>query len=134
MQVVLPNAKHLEMIAQKHGVEYTFVEMLCLHAQSNANFEAYFRSHQVSDALREDVLFASKELTVGQLIDLLSKFPKDMLVVGQGCEGGFDSVVGATTIKVTYDVHLEWYYGKHEQEKDSEQEVLLIQTTRGWRH
>jgi hypothetical protein len=53
-------------------------------------------------------------MTVGQLIEMLSKFPRDTRIVLGREEGGFDDACECEKITIALSVHKKSYLGKHE--------------------
>jgi len=52
-------------------------------------------------------------MTVQELIDELQNYPKDMMVVVDGYEGGLNDLTGLEPIKVNLNANTEWYYGTY---------------------
>jgi|TARA_Y100000296_G_scaffold79250_1_gene102934 hypothetical protein len=52
-------------------------------------------------------------MTVQELIDELQNYPKDMMVVVSGYEGGCNDMSKLETIRLDLNVNTEWYYGSH---------------------
>ena len=61
-------------------------------------------------------------LTVGELIDELSGFPPDMLVVCAGYEGGHEPPIRPHVIRLVLDRNDARCYGPHEQVEPGEPE------------
>lgn len=66
-------------------------------------------------------------MKVMELLTLLSQMPMEAEVVVKGYEGGVDDVINVTLVKIKKDVHVEWYYGRHEIDEDGDTQVVLIQ-------
>jgi len=66
-------------------------------------------------------------MKVKDLISLLSEMPAQADVVTKGYEGGVDDIVNIQLVKLSRDVHKEWYYGRHEVMGDGDVEAVLIQ-------
>jgi hypothetical protein len=54
-------------------------------------------------------------MKVKELIEQLQQCDPEAMVVSRGYEGGKREVVAAYPIKVALNVNTEWYYGKHEE-------------------
>ena len=52
--------------------------------------------------------------------------PSDTMVVVAGYEGGFDEVGRVYKIKLLLDQHDEWYYGRHEEDKNGDTDAVYI--------
>ena len=52
-------------------------------------------------------------MTVGELIQELSKYPSNQRVVISGYEGGFVDVTSVHNVEIMLNVLDEWYYGPH---------------------
>lgn len=62
-----------------------------------------------------------KKMTVGALIEALSKYPKDMIIVSPGYEGGYhDGMEPSAVMMFAANINKEWYYGPHEKDDNSE--------------
>jgi hypothetical protein len=61
------------------------------------------------------------------LLALLSQMPADLDVVVKGYEGGVDDVVNVKLVKIKKDVHIEWYYGRHEMDEEGDTQAVFIQ-------
>ncbi len=61
------------------------------------------------------------------LLALLSQMPADADVVVKGYEGGVDDVVNVKLVKIKKDVHIEWYYGRHEIDEEGDIQAVFIQ-------
>ena len=65
-----------------------------------------------------------KGMTVGELIEHLSKFAPTLPVVVRGYEGGVNDVVGVNEVQVYLNAHsAEYYYGSHEIKWSPEHEL-----------
>jgi hypothetical protein len=53
-------------------------------------------------------------MNVKQLIEKLSTYDPETMVIIGGYEGGVDEAHQAGEVKIKLDVYTEWYYGKHE--------------------
>ena len=58
-------------------------------------------------------------MTTSELIQALSEFPPDTLVVVEGYEGGFDEAASVDRITIKPDHNSDWYYGRHGKINDS---------------
>ena len=66
-------------------------------------------------------------MKVKDLLTLLSQMPAEADVVVKGYEGGVDDVINVNMVKVKKDVHVEWFYGRHEIDEDGDIQAVLIQ-------
>lgn len=66
-------------------------------------------------------------MKVKDLLILLSEMPENADVVAKGYEGGVDDIVNVQLVKLNRDVHDEWYYGRHEINKDGDVQAVFIQ-------
>ena len=66
-------------------------------------------------------------MKVKDLIAFLSQMPADVNVVVKGYEGGVDDVVNVKLVKIKKDVNSEWYYGRHEIDKEGDGQAVFIQ-------
>lgn len=69
-------------------------------------------------------------LTVEQLIQKLENYPKDMLVLVDGYEGGLDAILDTASINVKFDSSKPWYYGPFEENVNSNKKVVKLISTR----
>ena len=53
-------------------------------------------------------------MNVGELMDELSKFEPETMVVVTGYEGGYTSRIAIREQEIAINVNQEWYYGEHE--------------------
>jgi hypothetical protein len=53
-------------------------------------------------------------MNVKQLIEKLSTYDPEMMVIISGYEGGVNEASSVGQVKIKLDYHSEWYYGKHE--------------------
>ena len=53
-------------------------------------------------------------MNVKQLIEKLSAYDPETMVIVSGYEGGVNEAEYAGDVKIKLDVYTEWYYGKHE--------------------
>ena len=53
-------------------------------------------------------------MNVKQLIEKLSAYDPETMVIVSGYEGGVDEAEYAADVKIKLNVYTEWYYGKHE--------------------
>jgi hypothetical protein len=65
-------------------------------------------------------------MTVQELIEQLQNFPKDMLVVVDGYEGGCNDVSELEEYGVDLNVNREWFYGAHEPNTNGPVRVLWV--------
>lgn len=66
-------------------------------------------------------------MKVKDLLALLSEMPPDADVVTKGYEGGVDDIVNVQLVKLSRDIHDEWYYGRHEIKEDGDVQAVFIQ-------
>lgn len=59
-------------------------------------------------------------MTVAELITLLQTCIQDHRVVVSGYEGGYRDIGEIVTQDLALNVNKEWYYGPHDDPKDSE--------------
>lgn len=72
-------------------------------------------------------------LTVEQLINELTKYPKDYKVLVDGYEGGLDAVLSSKIVNVEYDETIAWYYGPFEETDNINIKAIQLISTRGKR-
>lgn len=65
-------------------------------------------------------------MNVQQLIEKLSEYPKDSMVVVNGYEGGVSEVDTLSGCKLMLNVNSAWYYGAHEIDKEGDQPAVWI--------
>jgi hypothetical protein len=65
-------------------------------------------------------------MNVQQLIDMLSEYPKDSMVVVNGYEGGVSEVTDASKCMLRLHVHDTWFYGEHEIDKEGDAPAVWI--------
>ena len=65
-------------------------------------------------------------MTVGELIQALSAYPKNLPVLTRGYESGYDQSVVCTMTKVTHYPDNPWYEGSYQKEDDSTLDVVII--------
>lgn len=65
-------------------------------------------------------------MNVKELIEELQSLDPEKMVVVAGYEGGFNELTGASDIRLKLNVNTEWYYGKHEEDKDGECRAVCI--------
>jgi len=53
-------------------------------------------------------------MNVKQLIEKLSTYDPETMVIIGGYEGGVDEAHQAGEVKIKLNAYTEWYYGKHE--------------------
>jgi len=66
-------------------------------------------------------------MKVKDLLALLSEMPADADVVARGYEGGADDIINIQLVKLSRDVHKEWYFGRHEIKEDGDVQAVFIQ-------
>jgi hypothetical protein len=66
-------------------------------------------------------------MKVKDLLALLSEMPADADVVAKGYEGGVDDIIIVQLVKLSRDVHKEWYFGRHEIKEDGDVQAVFIQ-------
>ena len=66
------------------------------------------------------------QLTVKDLIQILSKYPSHLRVLVQGYEGGYCDIFEAKQIPVAFDMHKEEYMGPHDDDEKSNQTAILL--------
>lgn len=54
------------------------------------------------------------DITVGDLLQILIKFPEDLVICIPGYEGGFSPLHTARLETLLKNVNDEWYYGSHD--------------------
>lgn len=52
--------------------------------------------------------------TISDLIEALTKFPQDLLVITKGYEGGFKEIKSLESQEILLDINDAWYYGPHD--------------------
>jgi len=72
-------------------------------------------------------------LTIEQLISQLQSYPKDLLVLVDGYEGGLDAIMDIQKVTVRYDDAQKWYYGPFEEDSKAQIKAIKIISTRGTR-
>lgn len=68
-------------------------------------------------------------MKVKELIEKLSKLDPELYVFTSGYEAGVDDVVVSEVKQFALDVNDEWYYGKHEEVKNDEDNTLYFDKT-----
>lgn len=83
------------------------------------------------------VTIQTDEMTVSDLIELLSKYPPDLRLVYPNQEGGFHPIHGLRPEILALNVNDEWWYGKHDypeavnrDELASKQQELCLMLTK----
>lgn len=66
-------------------------------------------------------------MTIRELKEKLSHYSDDLRVLVDGYEGGFSEISVVNKIKVELNVHDESYYGPHDDSKNANTEVVVIQ-------
>ena len=66
------------------------------------------------------------KMNVKELIEHLQTMPSDTMVVVAGYEGGVNEVGSVDKIKLLLDQHDEWYYGRHEEDKNGDTDAVYI--------
>lgn len=66
-------------------------------------------------------------MKVKDLLALLSQMPADVDVVVKGYEGGVDDVVNVKLVNIKKDVHVEWYYGRHEIDEEGGVQAVFVE-------
>mgnify|MGYP006995599214 FL=1 len=69
-------------------------------------------------------------LTIEQLMQKLENYPKDMLVLLDGYEGGLDAILDTASINVEFDSSKPWYYGPFEENVQSNKKAIKLISTR----
>jgi hypothetical protein len=65
-------------------------------------------------------------MKVKDLLTLLSQLPLEAEVVVKGYEGGVNDVVEVKLVEIKQNVNNEWYYGRHEIDKDGDTQAVFI--------
>lgn len=66
-------------------------------------------------------------MNVKELIEVLSQYPEDAMVVVAGYEGGYNESRNADEFSLRLNVNTAWYYGKHEEAtEDTENPVKAV--------
>jgi hypothetical protein len=65
-------------------------------------------------------------MTKAELIEALSPFPDDTMIVIPGYEGGRKEVEWTEEIKLKLNVNTEWYYGPHEEDTRGDTNAIYI--------
>jgi hypothetical protein len=65
-------------------------------------------------------------MKVKELIEQLQTMPPEMLLVVPGYEGGLNELGRCSRIKILLDQHDEWYYGRHEEDKNGDTDAVYI--------
>jgi hypothetical protein len=66
-------------------------------------------------------------MNVKELIEVLSQYPEDTMVVVRGYEGGYDESKYTTEILLRLNANNAWYYGDHEEaDKYTENPVKAV--------
>lgn len=65
-------------------------------------------------------------MNVKQLIEELSKYPPDAMVIISGYEGGEEEVKSTEQCRIELNVNDEWYYGSHEVRADGDTTAVYI--------
>ncbi len=64
-------------------------------------------------------------MTVQALIEQLSKYPPEMIVVVTGYEGGFDDIPEVEIIKITKEEGASWW-GVYDEDEENGEEVVYL--------
>jgi len=65
-------------------------------------------------------------MNVQELIEELSNYPQDAMVIRSGYEGGEDEITYIEQCNITLNVNDAWYYGKHEVRSDGDTIAVYI--------
>lgn len=65
-------------------------------------------------------------MTIKEMIEILKTMPMESIVVVDGYEGGYSDILCPKQIKLKLNVHLEDYYGPHEETSGADTEAVLI--------
>lgn len=65
-------------------------------------------------------------MNVKELIEKLSKYPDDTIVVTEGYENGFNDILEVKTIKLSERNNKEWWDGKYINEDFSDSEYIYL--------
>ena len=65
-------------------------------------------------------------MTKAELIEALSEYPDDTMVVVSGYEGGRKDVTEVDQIKLKLNANVAWYYGPHEEEEDGDTDAIYL--------
>ena len=65
-------------------------------------------------------------MTKAELIDALSEYPDDTMVVISGYEGGRKEVAEVCQIKLQLNVNVSRYYGPHEEGDDGDTDAIYL--------
>jgi hypothetical protein len=66
------------------------------------------------------------QMTVKELIQILSQFPQDQIVLVTGYEDGYSDIAKVETTKVKLNYFKEDYYGPHNEIDGADTEVIKI--------
>lgn len=59
-------------------------------------------------------LILKDRATISDLIEALTKFPQDLLVITKGYEGGYKEIKCLENQEILLDINDAWYYGPHD--------------------
>lgn len=59
-------------------------------------------------------LILKDRATISDLIEALSHFPQDLLVITPGYEGGYKEIKSLESQEILLDINDAWYYGPHD--------------------
>ena len=65
-------------------------------------------------------------MTKAELIEMMSEYPNETMVVVSGYEGGKKDVTEVDQIKLKLNVNDSWYYGPHEEEEDGDTVAIYL--------
>lgn len=65
-------------------------------------------------------------MNVQKLIEELSKYPQDAMVIKSGYEGGKDEITHTEQCNITLNVNVDYWFGPHEVRSDGDTLAVYI--------
>ena len=65
-------------------------------------------------------------MTKAELIEAMSEFPDETMVVIPSFEGGLSDVDYVEDVKLKLNANSAWWYGPHEDDKDGDTDAIYI--------
>lgn len=59
-------------------------------------------------------------MTKAELIEMMSEYPDETMVVIPGYESGLSDVMHVEDVKLKLNVNIAWFYGPHEDRGDTD--------------
>ena len=65
-------------------------------------------------------------MTKAELIEMMSEYPEDTMVVIQGYEGGLEDITEVEKIKLKLNYNTSWYYGPHKADNNGDTDAIYL--------